>query len=61
MFGLTERSSPTFRRLLIGLVVFGVVVVLDLVLFGESEQLGRRLGLEVLEFHFPHAGLVLWR
>ena len=34
MFGLTERSSPTFRRLLIGLVVFGVVVVLDLVLFG---------------------------
>jgi signal transduction histidine kinase len=34
MFGLAERSSPTFRRLLFGLVVFGVVVVLDLVLFG---------------------------
>jgi len=34
MFGLAERSSPTFRRLLIGLVVFGVVVVLDLLLFG---------------------------
>ena len=30
--------------------------VLDLLLFGKGEQLGRSLGLEVLEFHFPHAG-----
>lgn len=34
MFGSAGRSSRTFRRLMIGLVVFGVVVVLDLVLFG---------------------------
>ena len=30
--------------------------VLDLVLFGEGEEFGGGLGLEVLEFHFPHAG-----
>ena len=30
--------------------------VLDLVLFGEGEEFGRSLGLEVLEFHFPHGG-----
>ena len=30
--------------------------VLDLELFGKGDQLGRGLGLEVLEFHFPHAG-----
>lgn len=34
MFASAGRSSRTLRRLLIGLVVFGVVVVLDLVLFG---------------------------
>lgn len=34
MFGLKDRTSPTFRRLLFGLVVFGLVVVVDLVLFG---------------------------
>jgi hypothetical protein len=30
------------------------------VLFGEGEEIGRRLGLEVLELHFPHAGVVLF-
>ena len=30
--------------------------VLDLVLFGEGEQFGGGFGLEVLKFHFPHAG-----
>lgn len=34
MFGTTGRSSRTLRRLVAGLVVFGLVVVLDLVLFG---------------------------
>ena len=31
--------------------------VLDLELLGKGEQFGRSLGLEVLEFHFPHAGV----
>ena len=30
--------------------------VLDLMLFGKRGQFGRSLGLEVLEFHFPHGG-----
>ena len=30
--------------------------VLDRVLFGEGKQFGGGFGLEVLEFHFPHAG-----
>ena len=30
--------------------------VLDLELFGKGDELGRSFGLEVLEFHFPHAG-----
>ena len=32
--------------------------------FGEGKQFGGRFGLEVLEFHFPHAGQSLrmdWR
>ena len=38
--------------------------VLDLQLLGKGEKLGGDLGLEVLEFHFPHAGVlgsVRWR
>ena len=31
--------------------------VLDLVLFGEGQQFGRRFFLEVFEFDFPHGGL----
>ena len=31
--------------------------VLDLMFFCKGEELGRILGLEVLEFHFPHAGM----
>ena len=34
--------------------------VLDLELFGKGDELGRSLGLEVLEFHFPHTN-VLWK
>ena len=30
--------------------------VLDLELLGKGDEFGRGLGLEVLEFHFPHAG-----
>ena len=30
--------------------------IFDLELLGERDKLGRGLGLEVLEFHFPHAG-----
>src|SRR5262249_61950604 len=30
--------------------------VLDLVLFRKGKQFGGGFGLEVLEFHFPHAG-----
>jgi hypothetical protein len=30
--------------------------VLDRVLFRKGKQFGGRFGLEVLEFHFPHAG-----
>ncbi len=30
--------------------------VFDFELFGKRDKLGRGLGLEVLEFHFPHAG-----
>ena len=30
------------------------VGVLDLVLLGEAEKLGRRFGLQVLKFHFLH-------
>ena len=31
--------------------------VLDLMFFSKGEELGRILGLEVLEFHFPHTGM----
>jgi hypothetical protein len=31
------------------------------VLFSEGKEFGRSLGLKVLELHFPHAGVVLWR
>ena len=31
--------------------------VFDLMFFSESDEFGRCLGLEVLEFHFPHWGL----
>ena len=31
--------------------------VFDLMFFSESDEFGRSLGLEVLEFHFPHWGL----
>ncbi len=31
--------------------------VFDLMFFSESDEFGRGLGLEVLEFHFPHWGL----
>ena len=30
--------------------------ILDAVFFGKTEQFGGGFGLEVLEFHFPHAG-----
>jgi hypothetical protein len=30
--------------------------VLNFELFGKAKQLGRRLGLKVLQLHFPHAG-----
>src|SRR6266498_4037339 len=30
--------------------------IFDLELLGERDKLGRRFGLEVLEFHFPHTG-----
>ena len=31
--------------------------VLDRVLFGKGQKFGGGFGLEVLEFHFPHAGI----
>ncbi len=30
--------------------------VFDFELLGKAEQLGRSLGFEILQFHFPHAG-----
>ena len=35
--------------------------VLDLKLFGKRDKLCRSLGLEFLEFHFPHMRNVLWK
>ena len=35
--------------------------VLDLELFGKGDELRRSLGLEFLEFHFPHTENVLWK